>query len=396
MLLLLAGVSVLLVGCTRPATDTSPEWIGYYNGKSTSGDYAIGICTAGDVADGFVRDTVHSPIRPPSGYTHIAAPCVVVAEGTFYMYVEGWAEESHSWRDVLLLTSVDGYSWSYFPKNPVLTCDGGARRCSVLYEPADTGREYKMWYVRSATLDIAFAYSSDGVTWAKSTAPVLPLGSPGEWDDKQVIVGGVWKEGDLYYLFYAGYDGRHYRGGYATAENPEGPYVRASENPIIVPRNQADSEVLADIERGSREVVVAQPAAFEVGEAVVLCNELGRWEMSRVEGRRDTSLLLANSVVQDYTRSHGTRVRSWASQDVHSTYVWKADGMWHLVITAFGCQKGVMTSVNFMIEATGYMTGKSLSSLTWNFRASPLLPMSSSTDLSWDQCSRENLFLYRP
>jgi hypothetical protein len=394
LLALTIAVLVCLVACTGPTNDRLPqEWLGFYNGKQASGNYAIGIATTDDPLDGFTRDTTQSPILPPPGYTHIAAPCVVRTGNAYFMYVEGYATVSNTWRDLLLYTSSDGLHWTHHPRNPVLAGPSGARRCSVLYDPGDVGQEFKMWYVHSDTLDIWYAHSSDGVTWTQvGDGPALTKGAPGSWDSAQVIVGGAWKEAGTYYLFYAGFDGQDYQGGYASASRPDGPFHRGKENPIIRPRRLADQEIVGDLSSGETLVTASDSAVFAIGEPVVICNALGRWEVNRVASIPGANtIMLTSPTVQDYLHADHSHIRSWASQDVHSTYVWRSDGIWHVIACAFGCQKGIMQSVSFMVELTGYLSGASLSELSWVYAASPLLPMMNSLSLDWDQCSRENL-----
>lgn len=387
---------LVLCSCARTTKNEAAYWLGFYNGKHTVGNYGIGIATAASIAAGFTRVSTTSPIVAPPGYQHIVAPCVVRVEDLFYMYVEGFATETGTWRDVLLYTSRDGMAWALHPDNPVLTIAGGARRCSVLYEPSDPKDPFKMWYVRSSTLDIAYASSADGVHWATRGNAVLTHGGAGAWDADQVIAGGVVKEGATYWLFYAGFDGARYQGGCATATNPAGPYEKAAANPIVRSRAGAEQRSTGNVPAGSTRLSVADSSVFCVDEPVVICNRLGRWEVNRVASLPSPNTLVLNDPVrQPYSVADETWVRSWASQDVHTTCVWKEDDTWHAVITAFGCQKGLTCAVNFMVELTGYMTGPSPGDLRFVLSQSPLLPLTSSLDSFWDQCSRENLWLVR-
>jgi predicted GH43/DUF377 family glycosyl hydrolase len=64
------------------------------------------------------------------------------------------------------------------------------------------------------------AFSPDGIHWTKSSPnPVLDLGPSGSWDDSHVEDPSVIKDGDLYKMWYAGYDGIIYRIGYATSND---------------------------------------------------------------------------------------------------------------------------------------------------------------------------------
>lgn len=70
---------------------------------------------------------------------------------------------------------------------------------NILYEPADTGREYKIWYTGyrlGVTTDekIHHAYSSDGKSWTKSTSN--PVISDRRAEDPYIV-----KSGSTYYLY---------------------------------------------------------------------------------------------------------------------------------------------------------------------------------------------------
>lgn len=149
--------------------------------------------------------------------------------------------------------------------NPVVVVGTGAESDlyireigNVLYEPADTGKEYKTWYTgynagSSTDEKIHYAYSADGITWTKEAtnpviaaraedpyvinvsgtyyiyvedkvggatditrwdsadgitwaneATVLAPGAGGQWDDADVSSPVVWKEGATWYMLYEG------------------------------------------------------------------------------------------------------------------------------------------------------------------------------------------------
>ena len=103
---------------------------------------------------------------------------------------------------VLTLTG----TWTKYGSNPVIGFGGGgafdedgAEFPVVLYEPTDTGREWKMWYAAypaGATpgdptgMTTGYAYSSDGLSWTKH-GEVLSEGSGGTFDEKGTIPGAV-------------------------------------------------------------------------------------------------------------------------------------------------------------------------------------------------------------
>lgn len=96
------------------------------------------------------------------------------------------------------------------------------------------GSTYKMWYGgnNGTNWRIYYATSPDGLTWTKydntvpsnsdttSTNGRIPLGSSGKGDSVGTYLGTVLKEGDIYKMWYRGYDGTSVRMYYATS--PDG------------------------------------------------------------------------------------------------------------------------------------------------------------------------------
>ena len=105
----------------------------------------------------------------------------------------------------------------YEGTNPVIPCGAGGtwderirETGNVLYEPEDTGREYKTWfsaytgaYVAAGTLCvIGYAYSSDGINWTKvQCVGVAPDAAHGAEDPY------IMKLGNTYYMYFELRDG---------------------------------------------------------------------------------------------------------------------------------------------------------------------------------------------
>ena len=76
-----------------------------------------------------------------------------------------------------------------------------------------------------------------------------------EWESRSVTSGEVnrrwtegsfiFKEGDTYYIMYSAnfYKGPHYAVGYATSENPLGPFTKAANNPVLQ-KNTAEGGIV--------------------------------------------------------------------------------------------------------------------------------------------------------
>ncbi|MBI2437273.1 MAG: hypothetical protein HYV36_00455 [Lentisphaerae bacterium] len=95
------------------------------------------------------------------------------------------------------------------------------------------GNTYKMWYSGRDTANwrIYYATSPDGLDWTKysndipansdttSTAGRIPLGTAGKGDNVHVSYPAVIKDGNIYKMWYSGYDSANWRIYYATSSN---------------------------------------------------------------------------------------------------------------------------------------------------------------------------------
>jgi len=160
----------------------------------------------------------------------------VLNDGTGYkMYYAGY-DGSH--QRIGLATSGDGKSWTKHASNPVL--DLGAPGSWDSHDVAASyvmldGATYKMWYIGYDGLHwrIGYATSSDGISWTRySGNPVLTIGSNGAWDDNMVLDPCVLKHAEGYKMWYAGQDGSIQRIGYATSSDGI-EWTKHANNPVL-------------------------------------------------------------------------------------------------------------------------------------------------------------------
>jgi len=127
-------------------------------------------------------------------------------------------------------------AWIPYASNPVLPCDAGEGKCwgSVWKE----GSTYHFYYTyvsnSGATNRIHHATSADGKSWGNGEE-VLPVGSAGAWDDYNVWLPCVWKEGSTWYMIYAGTDdasGTHKAAGLATSDDGV-TWTKYGSNPVL-------------------------------------------------------------------------------------------------------------------------------------------------------------------
>ena len=168
---------------------------------------------------------------------HVSDPCVLFDGEMYHMWYVG---DNGSMCGIGYATSLDGVNWQEYPGNPVLkdgigdVWDGEyVSQPTVLYY----GNMYHMWYTGydGEHLRIGYAVSSDGINWQKSSYnPVLDVGTSGEWDDEGVSKATVLyhQDQEIYRMWYAGYDGSNVRIGYATSSDGIS-WSKHTSNPIL-------------------------------------------------------------------------------------------------------------------------------------------------------------------
>jgi hypothetical protein len=89
-------------------------------------------------------------------------------------------------------------------------------------------------YCAGTAIGVAYASKPEGPYTRSANNPILDVGSAGAWDDNRVTAPSVifddvdnkWK------MWYMEHDGTTNRAGYATADDPEGPWTKYAGNPI--------------------------------------------------------------------------------------------------------------------------------------------------------------------
>ncbi len=162
-------------------------------------------------------------------------------------------------------TSADGVMWSKYAGNPVMDVSYtgswdslGIETASVIIDSAAPPSErYKMWYAghyfNSYRYDIGYAYSADGITWIKHTSPVLSVGNSTEWDNGFLEGPSVIKDGNVYKMWYCGYDAIGDNSGtdgkanigYATSTDGIN-WIKDASNPIFTTGTGWDSVYVQD------------------------------------------------------------------------------------------------------------------------------------------------------
>ncbi|MGD8968539.1 MAG: hypothetical protein PVI07_13600, partial [Anaerolineae bacterium] len=171
--------------------------------------------------------------------TEVGGPRVLFDGATYHLWYHGY---SGSCCDSIgYATSPDGINWTKHSGNPVFgRGDPGEWDDSFILATAvlSDGGQLHMWYSTSwvDNAGIGYVTSTNGISWTRFlTGPVLPVGSPGEWDENYVSWPAVIRDGGAYRMWYRGHDdGWWVQFGYATS--PDGiVWTRSVSNPVFSP-----------------------------------------------------------------------------------------------------------------------------------------------------------------
>jgi predicted amidohydrolase YtcJ/predicted GH43/DUF377 family glycosyl hydrolase len=132
-------------------------------------------------------------------------------------------------------TSTNGIDWNVYADQPVLKL-GEVGDWDELEADAPAvikdGGSYEMWYhgcnADYKACGIGYATSANGTEWDKDAANPVLVGTPGAWDEAQVMWPAVVKSGSTYMMWYTSHD----QIGLATS--PDGnTWTKEVTNPVI-------------------------------------------------------------------------------------------------------------------------------------------------------------------
>lgn len=158
-------------------------------------------------------------------------------------------------------TSVTKANIKKHPGNPVLTPTGQGRndgnhvsQASVI---SDNG-QYYMYYSYRTPSDILpgirYATSTDGINWSKQdTGNIISRGISGSPDSKYFEWKQCFKAFNKYIIVWEAFNGKEWAICMASADKPEGPWIKSSRNPIFRPTG---------IKNSFDELFVATPAFY--------------------------------------------------------------------------------------------------------------------------------------
>jgi len=164
-----------------------------------------------------------------------AGPVVIFGDDAFKMWFS-------SAEVIGYAESTDGIDWvtndePVIPAGTPGDWDEGRYPCSVL-RINDT---LKMWYSGSSDnfqyeISIGYAWSLDNIVWHLEADPVLENGEPGSWDETGVFQPVVYYDGATYHMWYSGFEGitlyDPMQEGYATSTDGIN-WAKHTNNPVI-------------------------------------------------------------------------------------------------------------------------------------------------------------------
>lgn len=187
-------------------------WKMWYEGVPAANASKVGYATSTDGISWtkYAGNPIMAPTEPwegaPAAASETSPSSVLKEHGLYKMWYHGYQNGT---RRIGYATSLDGFSWTKYPRNPVLEPGpAGAWDADSISGPhvLSVQSTYFLYY-QHATGDhaIGLATSSDGVNWRKYEGnPILTKGLSGSWDTNGVQVGRVVYDGALFHMWFRG------------------------------------------------------------------------------------------------------------------------------------------------------------------------------------------------
>jgi predicted GH43/DUF377 family glycosyl hydrolase len=378
------------------AFDGAASSVGYmmaYNGTDAGGsNYRIGISYSRDGYNYYksANNPIISPVAATWEHDNVKDAALLKVHGIYYIYYTGFGSTDQN--QIGLATSSDGVNWTKYSGNPVVTFSdtNNIHRFPTVYydeNEATASKVWKMWYV-DANWDIGYAYSADGYSWTKyGSNPVLSRGSGGSWDDANVLPGPVHYKDGTWYLYYGGRDGTWWQIGLATFTDPESTYTKDGSNPIIARRSSAGADLTANLTTGNKVVTIADTSIFEVDEYVWMHDTTVSTQLNRIFSiDSSTQLTLRDAATDDFTTALSAKIRSLYYGSLSPSSIYHDGKEYVLSISAFQILNDLGVTAR---EHCAVATSTALDS-GWgiDFDKGLILQMGNSTD--WDEYSAEN------
>ena len=264
----------------KEAADSYKAW---YTASAASGSgytgYNVGYATS---TDGLSWTQNAAPVMSGTAggwdVNGIYTASVLKDGDTYRMWYTG--REASGLREIGYATSPDGLAWNKEATNPVLTATNPWELGTVYYPNViKDGTGYKMYYSARAVnnpdnspAEICYATSPDGIAWTKPDLGlfdfggsthnniVMALGAAGSFDDTRASHPHVIKDGDVYRMWYSGYDDdgtshdpkTNWSIGYATSTDGIH-WTKSLDNPVLEKSQDWETLIQGGVQYGIQE-----------------------------------------------------------------------------------------------------------------------------------------------
>lgn len=218
----------------------------WYGGLGSAGMNYIGYAFSTD-GKKWIK-TVQQPVLKPGAKgqwddASVQIGAVIKINGTYYMYYNGWGTNSSNNSSIGLATSADGISWTK-SSQPVIEKNGDENYLAA-NSVLQAGNMYYLYYsyINSKTMNwtVGVAFSQNGKEWTRySNNPILT--STQSWEQNQGVGNvTVYKDGAKYKMVYSGVSALSTTG-FGTAESNDGLiWTKSSNNPIFTDKDPSIS-----------------------------------------------------------------------------------------------------------------------------------------------------------
>jgi hypothetical protein len=374
-----------------------------YNGSDADGPYSIGAATF-DGSTNWIVYGSNPVITPGAGGTwfdvHIKDPWLMLVDDARVCFASGY--DGSVWR-IGVWDGASLTSWTPDAANPVVDVGAGGSDSElgvqfpvVLHEPADTGREWKMWtsgLSADGKYRVIYHYSSDRENWTTFGTVMGPTGA-GTFADEGVVPTAVLKIGSTYHLFGGGRQGTtvpRWQGWHTSFTDPETTYT----TPTLVLEarfNDAgtSASLTADTLSGDDTVEIADTSPFNVNEPVALIDTDSGIHVASIESiDSGTQLTLTVPPGADMTVAQGALLRPLAWNSVQPRSVLPAAaGGFEMFFTPFQVADDLSVAGVTLREGSMRATSATIDgSWAYDYDTGLMFPLH---DGGWDNLSAEN------
>jgi len=154
-------------------------------------------------------DYYNNPLLSANSFPYcsngVLDPRIILDGGVYKMWCAGWGYDNKVY--IMYATSPDGLNWKYQDSLPVLSPGNLGTYCEREVDPGAIIKDqngYKMYFSGLSAIgrwSVGLATSTNGITWTKTSQPILSGAESWEYN---IGVSDVIKVGNYYYMYYHG------------------------------------------------------------------------------------------------------------------------------------------------------------------------------------------------